>query len=161
MRNKSVFGFTLIELITVITIIGVLAVVVGPRFASKGVYDERVFYEDVLQALRFAHTKATGSGCLTQMLFSGSGYTISIDSDCNSSNGMSATDVFNPADFTLGYSQQNSSPSGMAYTSSVNPILFNPQGHALNSSMVTLSSPANIVIGGRAILVDGKTGYVR
>ena len=52
-------GFTLIELITVITILGVLAVVVGPRFASTGVYDERTFYDDVLQAIRFAQTRAT------------------------------------------------------------------------------------------------------
>ncbi|MEZ5507507.1 MAG: type II secretion system protein [Gammaproteobacteria bacterium] len=41
LRDDS--GFTLIELITVIAILGVLAVVVGPRFASTDVFEARTF----------------------------------------------------------------------------------------------------------------------
>ena len=158
--DRGVEGFTLIELITVITILGVLAVVVGPRFASTGVYDERTFYDDVLQAIRFAQTRATASGCLTQVSFSSAGFNVQIDSDCNSGNGMSAIDVINPDGYGTGYTQREPAPSGMTYSAAVNPLLFDGRGDALNSSLAVLSTPAQIQIGSRIIRVEGATGYV-
>lgn len=153
-------GFTLIELITVITIIGVLAVVAGPRFASTDVYESRTFFDDVLQALRFAQAKANGSGCLTQVDFSSTGFTVQVDSDCNSGNGFTATDVINPDGYDLGYSEQSALPAGVAFSATVDPLLFDSQGRALNSSFSVLSSAAQIQIGTSTILVEGSTGYV-
>ncbi len=161
MRFKSTNGFTLIELITVIVIIGVLAVVVGPRFASTGVYEERTFYDDVIQAIRYAQAKATGSGCWTQITFSSSGFNVSVDSDCNSANGVNAVDVVNPDGFATGYSQRQTPPSGMAYSYSVNPLVFDALGRARNSGLAILSSTATITVGGNTIQVEGATGYVR
>ena len=137
-------GFTLIELIVVITLIGVLAAVVGPRFASTDVYEQRTFYDDVLQAIRFAEAKASGSGCLTQVAFNSGGFAVQIDSDCDSSNGMSATAVTNPDGFSSGYTQRQAPPSGTAYNYNVNPLVFDARGRALNSGLT----------------VEGSTGYV-
>lgn len=153
-------GFTLIELITVITIIGVLAVVVGPRFASSDVYEERTFYDDVLKAIQYAQAKSAGSGCITQMDFSGSGYSLTIDTDCNSGNGFSGVDVMNPADFETGFTERAAAPSGMSYSSTVDPLLFDSRGRAMNSSLNVLSTAAVITVGGRVITVEGATGYV-
>ena len=153
-------GFTLIELIVVITLIGVLAAVVGPRFASTDVYEQRTFYDDVLQAIRFAEAKANGSGCLTQIAFNSGGFAVQIDSDCDSSNGMSATAVTNPDGFSSGYTQRQAPPSGIAYSYTVNPLVFDARGRALNSSLSVLATPAQITIGSRTITVEGSTGYV-
>jgi MSHA pilin protein MshC len=152
-------GFTLIELITVITILGVLAAVVGPRFASTDVYDERVFYDDVLQAIRFAQARAVGSGCMTRVAFAATGFTVQQD-DCNSSNGFTASAVINPDGLSSGYTQLDAPPTGITYSYSINPLVFDAEGRARNPSLVVLSSAAQIAVGSRIIRVEGATGYV-
>ena len=158
MRSYS-SGFTLIELITVITIIGVLAVVVGPRFASSDVYEARTFFDDVAQAVRFAQAKARGSGCITQVQFTASGYAVTIDADCNSS-AFTGTAVVNPDGFTSGYTELQSLPTGVTFAASVNPLLFDPRGKALNSGLAVIGGEAEINVGDRILRVVGETGYV-
>ena len=46
-------GFTLVELILVMVVIGILAAVAGPRFFSREVFDERVYFEEALAAAGF------------------------------------------------------------------------------------------------------------
>jgi MSHA pilin protein MshC len=158
--NSNLDGFTLIELITVITIIGVLAVVVGPRFSSSDVFEQRTFYDDVSQAIRFTQSKALGTGCTAQIAFSASGFTVTVDTDCNSGNGFSGSAVINPDGFSASYTELQSAPTGMTYSSTVNPLLFDAQGRAMNSSLAVLSSAAVVTVGGRTLLVEGATGYV-
>lgn len=158
--SKTGFGFTLIELITVITIIGVLAVVVGPRFASSDVYEQRTFYDDVLKAVRYAQAKASGSGCITQVDFTATGFAVSVDADCNSANGFTATDLVNPTTSESGFTQSADLPTGISYSASVDPLLFDARGRAMNSSLNVIASAAQINIGGNTILVEGATGYV-
>ncbi|MBA54105.1 MAG: hypothetical protein CMK89_06570 [Pseudomonadales bacterium] len=158
--RKGKSGFTLIELITVITIIGVLAVVVGPRFASSDVYEQRTFYDDVLKAVRYAQAKASGSGCITQVDFTATGFSISVDADCNSGSGFSAADLVNPSTFESVYTQAAALPSGVTYSSSVDPLLFDAKGRAMDSALNIIGSAAQINIGARTINVEGATGYV-
>lgn len=153
-------GFTLIELITVITIIGVLAVVVGPRFASSDVYEERTFLDDLKGALQYARAKASGSGCLTQVDFTASGFTVSVDADCNSGNGFAAADITNPGNYTTGFSERATVPSTISYVATIDPLLFDSRGRAMNSGLNVLSSAAQITVGGTVVTVEGATGYV-
>ena len=75
-------GFTLVELLMVIVIIGILAVVVGPRFFDRRVFDERLFYEESLAAVRYGQKLAVASGCPIRVRVDANGYALSYASAC-------------------------------------------------------------------------------
>lgn len=51
-------GFTLVELIVILIILGILSVFVLPRFAGRQVFDTRGVLDEVSASLRFAHQQA-------------------------------------------------------------------------------------------------------
>lgn len=75
-------GFTLVELILVMTVIGILAAVAGPRFFSREVFDERVYFEGALAAVRYAQKVAVASGCPVRVELDSAGYRLVHDAAC-------------------------------------------------------------------------------
>jgi MSHA pilin protein MshC len=56
-------GFTLVELVTVIAIIGILTAVAVPRFFSQQPFADRGYADELAATLRNAQKIAVGSGC--------------------------------------------------------------------------------------------------
>lgn len=54
-------GFTLVEMITIIVILGIIAVVAMPRFADTNVFRDRATADQVAAALRYAQKVAIAS----------------------------------------------------------------------------------------------------
>lgn len=148
-------GFTLVELVVVLLLVGVLMAVGMPRFFNQLTFLEWGFSDEVGEALRFGQKLAIATGCDTQVSISSTGYQLNQRASCNS--GAFTTPVRLPGDDSAGYS--GNAPGGV--TLSATAIYFDTLGRPHSSATGTLlSTSTSIVIGSRSILVEPQTGYV-
>jgi MSHA pilin protein MshC len=114
---KNERGFTIVELVMTIMIMGILAAVVGPRFFDRQVFDERLFFEDALAAVRYGQKLAVASGCPIRAQVGASGYALSRGAACGGGA------VQNPSggDYAAGL------PSGVGVQQSLD-VTFNSLG---------------------------------
>jgi MSHA pilin protein MshC len=148
-------GFTLLELVIVIVILGVLAVVVLPRL-GEGSFRSAAFAEQVATAFRYGQRLAVATGCEIQVEVSSATNSYAVrrrsdgtDTSCGSSGGFTL-DVPSPA----GSGGFNGTATGGVTVTQGVVITFNAQG---------LPSPngGTVIVGGRSIVVEAATGHVR
>jgi len=142
-------GFTLVELIMVIVITGILAAVVGPRFFDRQVFDERMFFEESIGAVRYAQKLALASGCLTQVSLDGNGYLLRQSAGCTTDANYDVEVI--GADGQSPYA--NTLPSGVTVNPSNFPVVFDSLGRP--------SSAASATIGTFTLNVAADTGLVQ
>lgn len=75
-------GFTIVELIMVIVILGIISAVALPRFFDRKTFDERFYFEEVLSSFRYARKLAVASGCSIKVLVDSDGYRLIYAKDC-------------------------------------------------------------------------------
>jgi len=66
-------GFTLIELVVIMVLIGVLAVFSIGRFADRSSFEARGYYDELTAATRYAQRYAVASGCTVRITIDGAG----------------------------------------------------------------------------------------
>lgn len=150
-RNSN--GFTLIELTLVIVIIGILSVVVVPKFASVNVFSQRTYFDEVLSSIRYAQKIAVGMGCEVRVSITSSSLTLNLRANCRSGNFTQG--VRDPANFSSTFTKF--APTGIALASGSLPIYFDRLGRAHNSGGAIAN--ASLTVGSRTIQIIGETGY--
>ena len=71
-------GFTLVELVACIVIIGVLAAVAGPRFFTTLPFQQRGYVDEVAGAVRYAQRVAIASDCSVAFTVDAAGYSAAL-----------------------------------------------------------------------------------
>jgi len=146
-------GYTLVELTIVITVMGILAVSLGPKFFTQSVFSQRGYADELGAALRAAQKVAVASGCPAELTLSASAYVVTQQAasgnSCNTTDTSFSTPVIGPD----GTAVADSAPSGV--TASPTGIYeFDDQGRLIQGA-------STITVGARTLTIVAGTGFVQ
>ena len=137
-------GFTLVELIVVIVMVGIVALIAAPRFFAQGAFNTARFQESTISAMRYGHKLAQAQRTDIFVVSNGGSVALCYDASC-------ANPVQNP---TEGAAFIVTAPSGLAITST--SFSFNSLGQPSAAQTLTISGDVTT----RQIVVEQETGYV-
>src|SRR5919106_4026088 len=148
--RASCRGFSLVELVMTIVIIGILAVIVGPRFVSWKGFASRGFYDEGQAVVRYAQKTAIAWRRAIVVCVSANEISAISNNDCGAPVALTHP--------TIGAALRASAPDGVTL-SPVGSFSFDGLGRPSGPSTITLTStlagdPA------REIVVAAETGYV-
>ena len=165
---RTARGFTLVELVMVIILIGIIAAYAAPRFDRDG-FEVRNASGEVIEAIRYAQTLALqhsglpdDDGDTNQDFYTfqvaGNGYTVAIG-DSNTTHG----NVSNPMSGAASYTQSWAAGEVALATTTAN-IYFNSRGEPVNSAGNSLAADTTITVtvGGESdtLTVEQLSGFV-
>ncbi|NMM37557.1 MAG: prepilin-type N-terminal cleavage/methylation domain-containing protein [Glaciimonas sp.] len=150
----KIAGFTLIELIMVMVIIGVLAVAAMPRFMDRKTFETRGFHDQTKSMLRYAQKTAIAQRRFVCVAFTSSSITLTIDAINNAATATCPGTALASADGKL--TSVVTAPSGITFSQTPADFSFGALGRPGFNTQQSIS----VVDVASAILIESETGYV-
>lgn len=158
MKNLQQAGFTLIELIMVVVILGVLAVVAVPRIFSNHDFYARGFHDETLALLRYAQKTAIAQRRTVCVSFTSSTVTLTLAAaaasvDCAIPVALTGPNGAPTVSARPGVSFSAGDPSSLNFN-------FNGLGQPIDASGVAVPTRTIQITGTADVIVEAATGYV-
>lgn len=143
----------MVELVTIMAIIGVIAAIAMPRFFDRGGFDSRSFYDQVISTLRYAQKAAIAQRRFVCVAFAANSVTLTYDPIAPGPTHTVAACSANLAGPT-GAAPYQVSGSNASFAPTPTPFNFDALGRASLAQNITVSGYAT------AIIIEAETGYV-
>jgi len=148
-RPSATIGFTVVELVVVLTIAGIVALVAIPRFMGVSGFQSRGFYDSAKSVVRFAQKTAVAWRKEVFVCVTTTGVSAGTAAGC-------ATPIVNPV---TGTALSATAPAGVTLTPAA--FSFDSAGRPNPNAPVTITLTSGIAGDpARQIVVEAETGYV-
>lgn len=169
MPGKATSGFTLIELIVIIMLVGILAVVAIPRFFGRE-FEERGFHDGVKAAVQHARRVAVASRryvCVTTTPGVGAAGNVAVSMDTRIPEGNEGNSVVCTVAIALpapgrgcAATNQVCAPNGVALGGA--SVIFDPLGRSVSAAKAVSAAVVSITISNEAnVTIQPETGLVQ
>lgn len=152
-RTHAGAGFTTVELVLVIVIIGILGAVAGPRFFNNSVFDERAYYDELASSVRYAQKVAVASGCRVRVSLTANTYELrqqaALGGHCDPADVTFPVPVLLPSGQTV----SGAAPSGITAAPPV-VIVYDAVGRT------NLAADQVVNVGSWSLLIEAESGLV-
>lgn len=149
-------GFTLVELVTIMVLLGILAVVALPKLNSATSFRAVEFRDQVIAALRYSQKTATSHRRLVCAALTTNTVTLTVDHDRSGACDGRALPVPGAAANVV----QSTDSAAVFAAVPVANLYFQPDGRITSDVAGSSNQTVSMTVDGLSVYVAGATGYI-